>query len=284
MLFIPSNLKKKSVAAMIAFMITLLASTTALAESKVVYSIGVVPQFEAKKLHAIWTPILNTLEKETGLKFKLIGSPTISGFEKEFLAGKFDFAYMNPYHLVWTHEAAGYIPMIRDHSKRLHGVLVVKKGGGIKSVEQLDGKKIAFPSPNALGASLMMRAELSRKFNLNIKPIYVKTHDSVYLNVVLGQTSAGGGVQKTLGRQNQPISDKLHVIYRTTKVAPHPFAYHPRIPKNIAMKVSRALLKMGESKGGSQLLSKIPIKKIGLATMEDYDPLTKMGLEEFRAD
>ncbi len=259
-------------------------SNVSIASNERVYTVGVVPQFETRKLHAIWRPVLNRLEQETGYKFILKGSPAIPVFEKEFLAGKFDFIYMNPYHLAWSHEKAGYKPLVRDHSRQLHGVLVVRNDSTITSVKQLKGKKIAFPAVNALGASLMIQAELLNRRNIKIIPKYVKTHDSVYLNVFLKQVAAGGGVKKTLDRQKPSIKNKLRILYRTDKVAPHPFASHPRVAGDVALKVKKALLNMENSDSGKKLLSKIPIKKIGVATMDDYLPLTKMGLEKIRAE
>jgi phosphonate transport system substrate-binding protein len=250
------------------------------AEEKV-YTVGVVPQFEARRLHQIWRPILNELESRTGLKFQIVGSPTIPDFEKEFMAGNFDFAYMNPYHVVLASQLEGYVPLVRDVARTLFGVLVVRTDSGITDVKQLDGAEIAFPSPNALGASLQMRQELVDKFNIQVKPKYVKTHDSVYLNVALRQTAAGGGVQKTLNRQKADIKDSLKVIHETTPVSPHPLAAHPRVPEEVQEKVLAALLGMGETEMGRELLSKIPIKTIGRTSMDDYVPLKEMGLERF---
>ena len=246
-----------------------------------VYTIGVVPQFEARKLHEIWRPILDRLEKETAYKFKIRGSSSIPSFEQEFAQGKFDFAYMNPYHLIIANNSAGYIPLVRDHGRKLYGVLVVKKDSGITSPAQLNGKTLVFPAPNALGASLQMRQELHDKFGIEFKKNYVKTHDSVYLNVLLGEASAGGGVQKTLNEQKKQYKDMLQVIYQTQKVAPHPLAVLPDVPVEIRDRVRDALLEIGQSKEGQELLSKIPMKKIGPASMQDYLPLKDMGLERF---
>ena len=104
----------------------LLTSFTTFAEEKI-YVVGIVPQYETHRLYAIWRPILTQLEKETGLKFKLRGSPTIPDFEREFLQGKFDFAYMNPYHVLLANQNQGYKPLIRDHGRKLYGVLVTRK-------------------------------------------------------------------------------------------------------------------------------------------------------------
>ena len=255
-------------------------SNTSYAESRV-YTVGIVPQFEVKRLHKIWRPILDQLEQRTGLKFTIKGSPTIPDFEHEFMAGKFDFAYMNPYHIMLANKHEGYIPLIRDIGRSLNGVLVVRKDSGITKVEELNNRQIAFPSPNALGASLLMRQELLDQFHLNVKPAYVKTHDSVYLSVALRQSSAGGGVQATFNRQQPAIRDLLHIIHRTSNVSPHPFAAHPGVPVEIREKVRHAMLALGDSKTGREMLALIPVRQIGSASMADYMPLKEMGLERF---
>lgn len=248
---------------------------------KKIYVIGVVPQFGALRTNNVWVPILQELEKETGLRFELKGSPTIPDFEQEFLSGAFDFAYMNPYHILPAHQSQGYSPLVRDIGRSLYGVLVVLKDSPIKEVKDLDGSKIAFPAPNALGASLMIRADLREKFKINFHPVYVKTHSSVYLNVVLEEVAAGGGVQGTLENQVDDIKKNLRVIYKTPSVSPHPFAAHPRVPDSVQKLVQSKLLEMGKSDEGRKMLSLVPIKKIGTATMKDYQSLQKMGLEKY---
>ena len=160
-------------------------------------------------------------------------------------------------------------------------MLVVKNDSDITDPAQLDGKTLAFPSPNALGASLQMRQELHDKFGIEFKTNYVKTHDSVYLHVLLGEASAGGGVQKTLNSQKNEYQEMLRVIHRTEEVAPHPFAALPEVPVVVRDSVRDALLEMGQSEEGQELLSNIPMKSIGSANLNDYSPLKSMGLERF---
>jgi len=255
-------------------------STSVYSQEKV-YSIGVVPQFETRRLHSIWNPILEYLIKETGLKFQLIGAPTISDFEIAFMKGEYDFAYMNPYHFIMANDLQGYLPLVRDVGKKLQGVLVVKKDSGINNVSELDGKVIAFPSPNALGASLQMRQELHDDFSITIQPSYVNSHDSVYLNVLLGEAIAGGGVKKTLNKQALKYQDSLKIIHKTRPVASHPIVVNPQLAKSVRDKVLKALLNMGKTKSGMILLEKIPIKQIGVASLDDYLPLKLIKLDRF---
>lgn len=245
------------------------------------YSFGVVPQFEPRKLSRIWTPILKELEKRTSLKFKMVGSPKIPNFEESFMAGDFDFAYMNPYHAMLAGERQGYIPLVNDGGRKLFGILVVPKDSPVKNLKDLNNQRVAFPAPNALGASLLMRAELETIHGVKVKPVYVQTHSSVYLNVILGKTVAGGGVMGTLKRQSQKIRDRLRVIYKTRTMTPHPVTAHSRVPEVHREAVRQAFLDMAKTKKGQGLLDKIPMKKAISARIENYQELKTWGLDRF---
>lgn len=259
----------------------LIANRSSAAETPTVYTVGIVPQYDAREIHAIWRPILNLLEERTGERFTLKGSSSIAAFEQDFTEREFHFAYMNPYHLLAANRVAGYTPLVRDGDRKLTGILVVKRDSAITSPKELDGKQVAFPSPNALGASLLIRRDLEDKFKVKVRPIYVKTHDSVYLNVLLDETDAGGGVEKTLSRQKAAYKNALRILHRTEPVNPHPFAVLPSVPDEVKIKVQNAFLEIAETTRGRELLAMIPIKKMDIATMDDYLPLKNMRLERF---
>lgn len=254
-------------------------STTARAETT--FTIGIVPQFEPQKLASIWLPILDELAKQTGFSFKMIGPASIPEFEVAFQKGAFDFVYMNPYHATLAANSQGYIPLVRDGGRELTGVLVVRQDNPIKSIKELQGKPVAFPAPNALGASLLMRTELELMHAVKVIPKYVQTHSSVYFNVHFGLTEAGGGVLGTLGRQPQEIRDGLRILYQTRGMPPHPIVAHPRIPEDVRNKVKAGLLALGGTETGAALLRKVPMKKIIAASAEDYKVLSTWGLEAF---
>jgi phosphonate transport system substrate-binding protein len=246
-----------------------------------IYSFGVVPQFEQRKLFHIWRPILDELEHRTDLTFNLQGSPKIPVFEKKYMEGTYDFAYMNPYHILKAHDSQGYLPLVRDGGRMLKGILVVSKESPIKSVQELAGKSVAFPAPNALGASLLIRADLKNLYGVQIHPHYVQTHSSVYLHVALGQYVAGGGVTSTLNAQKPEIREKLRIIYETRPMNPHPISVHPRVSEAHWRRVLKALLEMAQTEKGAALLAKIPMRKAVATSMEDYKPMSSWGLDEF---
>lgn len=244
------------------------------------YTFGVVPQFEQRKLFSIWKPVLTELEKRTGFDFKIVTTVKIPDFEKRLSQGSLDFAYMNPYHLLSANPAQGYLPLVRDQ-KPLRGILVVRKDSPIKKLRELNGKVVAFPSPNAIGASLLMRADLAKRHKVNVIPLYVNTHSSVYLHVANHLVAAGGGVEKTLQEQEKPVRDALRILYTTRNIPSHPIAAHPRVPKEHIEKVRRALLDMAATTEGQKLLSKIPFGHVVPASIDDYAVIRDWGLDAF---
>lgn len=244
------------------------------------YSFGVVPQFEARELSAVWAPILEQLSQRTGLKLTMKGAPRIPDFEAAFQAGEFDFAYMNPYHAVIAANKQGYIPLVRDATP-LYGVLVVAKDSPFKQVKDLQGKKISFPAPNALGASLLMRADLDSLFKIQFTPLYAQTHTSAYLNTALGVSDASGGVKATFDRQKEDLRDNLRIIYETRKSPSHPVVAHPRVPKAHRLLVQKAFLELAASPDGAALLAKIPMLQAVPASKQEYAQLAKWHLEKY---
>lgn len=253
-------------------------ATAASSETKAtVYSFGVVPQFEQRKLYAIWNPIITELSRRTDLTFKLVTTLTIENFEKEFAQGSFDFVYMNPYHVL---KAKNYLPLVADNVP-LRGILVVRRDSPVQQLKELEGKEVAFPSPNALGASLLMRADLGRLHHVKVKPLYVKTHSSVYLHVVKGLTAAGGGVEKSLEEQIPAIRNALRVIYTTRSLTSHPVAAHKRVQVADREKVRKALLAMDATPEGRALLAKIPTKRLVPVSLADYEKMRGWGLDTY---
>jgi phosphonate transport system substrate-binding protein len=166
----------------------------------------------------------------------------------------------------------------------LHGILVVRRDAPIRSLKELEGKEVAFPSPNALGASLLMRTDLERMHHVKVKPLYVKTHSSVYLHVVKGLTAAGGGVEKSLSEQDPAIRNALRVIYTTRDVASHPVAAHERVRPADREKVRQAFLAMNATTNGKALLARVPVQQLMPVSLADYEKMRGWGLDAYWVD
>lgn len=245
-----------------------------------IYTFSVVPQFERRVLFGIWQPIVDELEKRTGARFQLTTSLSVSDYERDVHRGVYDFIYVNPYVMPNIEEQPGYVPLIRDR-KPLRGILVVRKDSPVRKVEELQGKTLAVPSMSALGASLLLRAELDRQYKVKTQVVLAKTHSSVFLHVVNGFADAGGSVQKAFSEQDQRVRDALRVLYQTSEVPSHPLAAHQRVPAALREQVRKAFIDLSATPQGRELLGKIPMQEAVAASSEDYRPLRALKLESY---
>ena len=245
------------------------------------YQFAVVPQYGATELHTDWTPVLKRLSRELGVELELRIASSIPRFEAEFLKGTPDFVYLNPYHAVMAHQSQGYLPLLRD-SKPLAGILVTRKDGPIKSVKDLNGRVIGFPAPNAFGASLYMRALLSRDLGITFEARYLKTHPNVYRHVIRQDVAAGGSVAAAFDDDVAQVREALTIVYKTPEVASHPVVAHPRVPEALRGALTRAFLDMGHDTEGRALLKEIRTTRPVPAQYErDYLPLERLDIKRF---
>ena len=240
-------------------------------------SFGVVPQQSAAKLAALWTPVLSYLSDKTDIELRFETATDIPTFERRLLQGKYDVAYMNPYHFTFFNEHRGYQALAHRNDKKIQGIVVVSKKSSITSLEELEGQEIAFPSPAAFAASLLPRGEL-RKKGINFTPKYVNSHDSVYKTVAKGFFLAGGGIGRTYNNISPDVRDTLRVLWKTDFYTPHAFAAHPRVEDDKQARLAKALADMANDPVGAQLLGTLSIKSLRQAQNSDWDDVRSLNL------
>jgi len=245
------------------------------------YTVSIVPQFQAVEISRVWAPVLERVGREAGVTLQLKVAKDIPSFEDDFQAGKPDFAYLNPYHQVMARKAQGYVPLVRD-AKLLTGILVVRQDDPIQSVHALQGKTVAFPAPNAFGASLLIRAHLAEQEKIAITPFYAKTHTNAYRQTMMGKAAAAGGLRATLDKEPPEVRAMLRVLMETPGAAPHPLSAHPRVPAKVQQAVRAAMLKLATDPDLQDNFKDIPMSQpVAADHARDYQPLDKLRLERY---
>jgi len=258
--------------------LALMTPLTALrAEEPLTLSIGVVPQQSATKLARLWTPICRYLSQQTGYRFVFKTAKNIPTFEKRVAAGEYDIAYMNPYHYTVFSADPGYRAFAKETNKRIQGIIVVKQDSPYKSITELSGKTLAFPAPAAFAASVLPRAYFKTN-QIDIRPRYVSSHDSVYLTVSKNLYPAGGGIQRTFNNMPEAIRKQLRILWKTPGYTPHAFAAHPRLPADVVRHTADAMIAMAADAQGAKLLTGLKFNPIGPARDEDWDDVRGLGI------
>jgi len=245
------------------------------------FTLSVVPQVSTLDIYEDWQPLVDYLSESVGVEFELVLQDTVPLFEVEFMEARPDFLFLSPYHLVMAHQAQGYTPVLADASRQLKGILVVPTNSQFTKIEELHNKTIAFPAPNAFGASLYLRAYLN-DVGVYIKANYVGTHANAYRHALLGEAAAGGGVYATLNKESEAFQAAVRVLYETPGVTPHPLTVHPRVPEQVREAVIRGLLELSQTEEGRQLLEAVQLKEPMQVTYEEhYQMLENYDLEDY---
>jgi phosphonate transport system substrate-binding protein len=254
-----------------------LVSPTLAAQSEEM-TFGIVPQQAASKLVRLWSPVLDYVSRQSGLKIQFATAKDIPTFERHLDAGEYDFAYMNPYHFTVFNRHPGYQAVARARDKKIKGIIVVRKDSPIQSIEELDHMTLAFPAPAAFAASMLPRSELLAR-GLDFQSRYVSSHDSVYLAVAKGIYPAGGGVIRTFKNIAPEIRDQLKVLWTSRGFTPHAIAAHPDVSAEALSAVQSELVAMGQSDEGKALLKRLNIRGFERAENEDWDDVRSLQID-----
>lgn len=241
-------------------------------------SFGIVPQTSATRLAVQWIPLLQAVGERAGVSLHFETAPNIDSFERRLAAGAYDVAYMNPYHYTVFSQRPGYRALVNARDRKIRGIIVVAKESPIRSIDELAGEPLAFPSPGAFAASILTRSELRRR-DIAFHPTYVSSHDSVYANVAHGLYSAGGGIHRTFNAQPAETRARLRILWETAGYTPHAVAVHPRVPVELAARLRTAMVELAESEPGRMLLAPLKIRGWQRADDPAWDDVRALDID-----
>lgn len=107
------------------------------------YVLAVLPQKPAAAMFASWNPLVVQLSRATGATIRLKVYEEMLEFEGDVSKGVADFIYANPTQTVMARQRQGYIPLVRG-SRPLRGALFVRADSPIRTIQDLEGKTVAF--------------------------------------------------------------------------------------------------------------------------------------------
>ena len=238
---------------------------------------GIVPQQGPSDIELNWGPLAEYIEAQSDYTVYIKTASSIPEFEQRVLEGRYDLAYMNPYHYVLFSQNPGYRAFAKQKGKAIKGILVVRKDSPYTDLSDFDAQEASFPSPLAFAASLLTRAEFNNR-NIEIEPVYVRSHDSVYASVANGLYPVGGGVKRTFGTTDPEIQAQLKILWTTNPYTPHAFAAHPRVSEEILDELQQILEGINQSPEKDKILKPIKFKGFETAVDQDWNDVRALNL------
>lgn len=232
-----------------------------------VFQFAMPPQQTIRELEKRWGPIIKYISQHAGVPLQFQAASNFSAYQQEMKAGRYDIALINAYYYATFKEAVGYKVFAQEKNGHIVCVVVVRKDSPYQTLEELEGKQLAFPGPTA-PSSMRVYTHLKAK-NIHVSPSYVNSMDSAYRAVAKGLFPAGQGELRTFNGMEPEIRDQLRILWSADPMPPFTFIVHPRVPQAAVQKIQQAMLKMADDPEGVELLK--TVNMMGIAAAQESD-------------
>ena len=244
---------------------------------------GVIPVAGSTSMKENFGPLTKYLEDSLGVKveMKLAGDYTgiITGMAHKHI----DFAYLGPKSYVEAARRANAEALVVEVDGEsglpgYRGTIITKKGSGLKSLEDIKGKKWAFTSSQSTSGTLVPTVMFSKKGidpkKYFSKVIYSGGHEASILAVKAGKVDAAStnNLDFNRGLGKQWTKDDFNVIHTSGLIPGAPVAIRAELPNSLKMAVKGALVSYKDAEGLKRLKNK------GFIPGDDsvYDPIREL--------
>ncbi len=234
---------------------------------------GVLNQQSAAKTAQRWNPILKYLSDATGLRFQLRMGATVQDTDAMMGRGEFDLVFTN--HNFRKEYDGIYRVIARWAGKPIYGVIAVPADSPAKSLRDLNGKRVAFPSKEAFVAYAVPMVALNQA-KVTVQSVFAGNQEGALVQLQARQVDAAAVNSRFLTQFAAKRNLAYREIYISAPFADLPVVIHPRVPREQAEAIRRALLAMKDDPAAAAMLEAAEAPGFEAATDMDYDNVRRI--------
>ena len=214
-----------------------------------------VPSTDSTKILSSMKPVAQCLEKETGLTFDISVPNSYIVAIEGMGSKKVDIAFLPTFGYLLAHEKYGAEAILkasRNGETTYRAAILARADKNIKSVNDLNGKKIAYVDPASTSGYILPKKLF---MDSKIKPsqeVFQGKHDAVVTAVYQGQVDAGAvfynkpvdgkikDAREKVKVQFPDVEEKVKIITLTDDIPNDPIVIRKEISAEAKAKVSKA--------------------------------------------
>lgn len=231
----------------------LFATMPFLARAAESYSFGVLPQRSAVLTAQYWNPILDYVQHKTGISLILKTARTGLESSEALERGEYDFAYSNHIFQPKIMVAAPYQVILRPRDEAIAGQVVTLADSPIKTLKDLNGKEVGFPSAAAFVGYGVPMDQLLRQ-GVNVTPVFGGNQEGIMAQLKAGRIPAAGVNNQVMKAFASRENLKYRVLWESEAFFNLPISSHPRVPRTVVAAVKSAIDGMEEDPEGIRIL------------------------------
>lgn len=234
---------------------------------------GVLNQQSPIQTAEKWNPILRYLSAKTGIPLRLKMGASVELTDAMMGREEFDLVYSN--HNFQAEYDGKYKVMARWAGQPIRGMIVVLDDGPARTIKDLQGMIVAFPSPDAFVGYAVQQVAF-RENGIRVREKFAGNQEGALAQLQAKQVQAAAVNSRFL----TPYAEREHLRYRTIYASePYhelPVLIHPRIPAEQADRLKQALLGLRDDPSAAALLRATRCPGFEAAAERDYDNVRRI--------
>lgn len=199
-----------------------------------------------------WNPILKYVSQKSGVPLELRLAKTAKEGNAIAERGGYDFLYTNHF-FTPERDRLGWRVIARPAGPGIRSEIVVPKDSEIQSLRDLEGKEIAFPSPDGFtGYWLPMDALLKAK--VNVRAVFVGNQEASFAQLKVKKVAAAGVNSTVMARYGRREGFEYRALWTSDIYGDLCIMANPKLPKESIAAVRDALVNMAQDKEGRKVL------------------------------
>lgn len=217
------------------------------------YRFSPVNQANITTAASYWNPIVAYVSEKSGVKLSLKIGRTSADTTAFVLAQEVEFAFTN--HLFSPErEQLGWKVIGRRNTPPLHGQIVVAADSPITSLDQLAGKEVGFPGPEAFIAYKTTYAQLLQR-KLNVRAVFGGNMDGAFAQLFSGKVAAVGANSQLVEGYAKREGRQFRVLWTSEPYHDLALMVSPKVPERDAQAVAKAFVGMAQDPQGREILA-----------------------------
>ncbi len=250
-------------------------------------SLGVLPYITPVKLIQTHNPLRLRLAEATGRPVSLITAPGFKAFVQRTSQGRYDYVFTAPHLARLAQYRDHYRPLVKT-GHRIAGVFVVPKDSDIRTLQDLENRRITMVGQSAvisqLAVQALREAGLEKGRNLDIQN--VPNHNNALMACLLGDSDASLSGKQLFLAMGETLGDRLRVIGETDSVIGFVVLAAPHVDPEEADRVRESLLSFADTDVGRtyfQTTRMVGFQPVSEAEMASLQPFIEGFLAKGRA-
>jgi phosphonate transport system substrate-binding protein len=209
---------------------------------------------------ARYTPFQEYLEKTLGVEVEIFTAGNYDGVIQALAAGQIEFSFLgsSAYAAAYTETDGGVLPLLTsvqdDDSTGYYSVIVVRCDSGLKTIDDLKGKTLAFADPDSTSGynvpyyNLVQQGYQPEEFFAAIP--FSGSHEAGVAGVVNGQFEAAAtyinneksGIPQRMVTKGMIKEGEACVIWTSPEITSGPFTARANLPQGLIDEMTAAVL------------------------------------------